>query len=178
MPSLKICKRIRSYEFLKKPSFFQPSTWIYEANTPTLPCVVTCSIARIFWAAITAVGVITVAQTPITSLTLLWHLRIIPYKHTELPLDSEAIIKLLIEVHGYEIFVNGSFNGDPHAGNILVLPDGRLGLIDYGQVSNFLLFVFRCHTPCWRFELPTCISAEMYRVASISWCINDTVWLC
>ena len=27
------------------------------------------------------------------------------------------------------------FNGDPHAGNILLLPDGRLGLIDYGQVK-------------------------------------------
>jgi predicted unusual protein kinase regulating ubiquinone biosynthesis (AarF/ABC1/UbiB family) len=29
----------------------------------------------------------------------------------------------------------GVFNGDPHAGNILLLPDGRLGLIDYGQVK-------------------------------------------
>jgi predicted unusual protein kinase regulating ubiquinone biosynthesis (AarF/ABC1/UbiB family) len=31
--------------------------------------------------------------------------------------------------------VTGVFNGDPHAGNILLLPDGRLGLIDYGQVK-------------------------------------------
>jgi aarF domain-containing kinase len=28
----------------------------------------------------------------------------------------------------------GAFNGDPHPGNILLLKDGRLGLIDYGQV--------------------------------------------
>lgn len=41
-----------------------------------------------------------------------------------------------MDVHGYEIFVDGSFNGDPHPGNILLLEDGRLGLIDYGQVKH------------------------------------------
>ena len=28
------------------------------------------------------------------------------------------------------------FTGDPHPGNILLMPDGRLGLIDYGQVKR------------------------------------------
>ena len=28
------------------------------------------------------------------------------------------------------------FNGDCHPGNVLLLDDGRLGLIDYGQVKN------------------------------------------
>ncbi len=28
-----------------------------------------------------------------------------------------------------------AFNGDPHPGNILLCPDGRVGLIDYGQVA-------------------------------------------
>lgn len=37
-------------------------------------------------------------------------------------------------VHGHQIFVDGAFNGDPHPGNILLTPDGKLGLIDYGQV--------------------------------------------
>jgi len=41
--------------------------------------------------------------------------------------------ELLLDVHGYQIFVNGVFNGDPHPGNILVLQNGQLGLIDYGQ---------------------------------------------
>lgn len=36
-------------------------------------------------------------------------------------------------VHGHQIFVDGAFNGDPHPGNILLTPDGKLGLIDYGQ---------------------------------------------
>ena len=32
--------------------------------------------------------------------------------------------------------LNRIFNGDPHPGNILVLDDDRLGLIDYGQVKR------------------------------------------
>merc|ERR1711920_1038573 len=50
------------------------------------------------------------------------------------PLNGPRIAKLLYEVHGHEIFHNGLFNSDPHAGNVLMLPDGRLGLIDYGAV--------------------------------------------
>mmetsp|Transcript_23139 Transcript_23139/g.34454 ORF Transcript_23139/g.34454 Transcript_23139/m.34454 type:complete len:171 (-) Transcript_23139:131-643(-) len=42
-------------------------------------------------------------------------------------------VDLLLDVHGYQIFRNGQFNGDPHPGNILVLENGQLGLIDYGQ---------------------------------------------
>jgi aarF domain-containing kinase len=51
-------------------------------------------------------------------------------------LNLPGILKLIMDVHGYEIFVDGSFNGDPHPGNILLLDDGRLGLIDYGQVKH------------------------------------------
>jgi aarF domain-containing kinase len=50
------------------------------------------------------------------------------------PLNGPRIAKLLYEVHGHEIFHNGLFNSDPHAGNVLMLDDGRLGLIDYGAV--------------------------------------------
>lgn len=51
-------------------------------------------------------------------------------------LNIPDVLKLVMDVHGYEIFVDGSFNGDPHPGNILLLDDGRLGLIDYGQVKH------------------------------------------
>jgi aarF domain-containing kinase len=51
-------------------------------------------------------------------------------------LNIPAILQLIMDVHGHEIFVDGSFNGDPHPGNILLLDDGRLGLIDYGQVKH------------------------------------------
>ncbi len=52
------------------------------------------------------------------------------------PPNHIRIIDLLAEVHGYEIFELGTFNGDPHPGNIWLMDDGSLGLIDYGQVSQ------------------------------------------
>ena len=36
-------------------------------------------------------------------------------------------------------YSTGSFNGDPHPGNIMLLKDGRLGLIDYGQVKTMTI---------------------------------------
>jgi predicted unusual protein kinase regulating ubiquinone biosynthesis (AarF/ABC1/UbiB family) len=41
-------------------------------------------------------------------------------------------VATLFKVHGHEIFCTPVFNADPHPGNIIVLPDNRLGLIDYG----------------------------------------------
>lgn len=43
---------------------------------------------------------------------------------------------VLVDVHAKQLLVDGCFNGDPHPGNILRCPDGRLGLIDYGQVKR------------------------------------------
>ncbi len=57
-----------------------------------------------------------------------------PYVTAAVPLNHAAMIDTLLRVHGHEIFVDGFFNADPHPGNILLCPDGRLGLIDYGQV--------------------------------------------
>lgn len=52
------------------------------------------------------------------------------------PLNGPRLARILFEVHGHEIFQNGLFNSDPHAGNVLMMPDGRLGLIDYGAVMR------------------------------------------
>lgn len=49
--------------------------------------------------------------------------------------DPARTMETLLAVHGHEILVDGIFNGDPHPGNILLMPDGRLGLIDFGQVK-------------------------------------------
>lgn len=35
-------------------------------------------------------------------------------------------------LYGTMIFEHGFFHGDPHPGNLLVLPDGRIGLLDFG----------------------------------------------
>jgi ubiquinone biosynthesis protein len=36
------------------------------------------------------------------------------------------------EIYGAMLFEYGFFHGDPHPGNLLVLPDGRIGLLDFG----------------------------------------------
>lgn len=51
-------------------------------------------------------------------------------------INLAEIIETVALVHGHEIMVDGCVNGDPHPGNILLLDDGRLGLVDYGQVKH------------------------------------------
>lgn len=60
-------------------------------------------------------------------------------------LNLGTLLQLLVDVHAYEIFETGVFNGDPHPGNIILMPDGRLGLIDYGQVKRIDLDVRRAY---------------------------------
>lgn len=46
--------------------------------------------------------------------------------------DKAALKERLVEAAFQQVFEDGSFHGDPHPGNVLVLRDGRLGLIDHG----------------------------------------------
>lgn len=66
------------------------------------------------------------------------------YQWSEKPINLGEIIDLVNQVHAYEIFMNGVFNGDPHPGNILLCDDGKIGLIDYGQVKRISKET-RCH---------------------------------
>ncbi len=36
-----------------------------------------------------------------------------------------------------QVFIDGFFHADPHPGNILVLPGGKIGLIDFGILGHF-----------------------------------------
>lgn len=58
------------------------------------------------------------------------------YVQSEKLINLGEILDTLLRVHAHEIFQDGAFNGDPHPGNILLMPDGRLGLVDYGQVKR------------------------------------------
>lgn len=60
----------------------------------------------------------------------------VQYSTTDTPLDLGRVLELLCRVEGDQIFIDGKFNGDCHPGNIMLLKDGRLGLIDYGQVKQ------------------------------------------
>src|SRR5256712_13981814 len=44
------------------------------------------------------------------------------------------MIDNLIEFYGDQLLVHGFFHADPHPGNILVRPDARIVLLDYGMV--------------------------------------------
>ena len=49
------------------------------------------------------------------------------------------VSQMLVQAHGAQLLLDGCHNADPHPGNVLVLPDGRLGLIDYGMVGRLPL---------------------------------------
>jgi aarF domain-containing kinase len=50
--------------------------------------------------------------------------------------DIFSLLDTAMRVHGHQIFINRTFNGDPHPGNFIVTPEGKLGLIDFGQVKR------------------------------------------
>ncbi len=50
--------------------------------------------------------------------------------------DPKEILKKGMDCFFQSMLVDGFFHGDPHGGNILVLPDGRLGLIDFGCMGR------------------------------------------
>lgn len=60
----------------------------------------------------------------------------IQYLKTTIPPNTPRIVDSLMRIHGYQLLVDGLFNADPHGGNFLLLPDGRIGLIDYGATKR------------------------------------------
>merc|ERR1712232_1181289 len=60
----------------------------------------------------------------------------IEYLRTSIPPNTPRIVDTLMRIHGYQLLVDGLFNADPHGGNFLLLPDGRIGLIDYGATKR------------------------------------------
>src|SRR5215468_11994642 len=49
-------------------------------------------------------------------------------------IDTRKMIENLIEFYGDQLLVHGFFHADPHPGNILIRPDSRIVLLDYGMV--------------------------------------------
>lgn len=52
-------------------------------------------------------------------------------------LDPNEIAGRLVDVFCEMILRHGFFHGDPHPGNLLVRPDGRLVLLDFGLAKDF-----------------------------------------
>lgn len=60
-------------------------------------------------------------------------------KKKRLKVNLGRALKTLVHVHGIQLLLSGTYNADPHPGNVLILPDGRLGLLDYGMVGRMSL---------------------------------------
>jgi hypothetical protein len=58
------------------------------------------------------------------------------YREQEWVPNIPHIVDVLMRVHGTQLVSDGLFNADPNGGNFLLLPDGRLGLIDYGATKR------------------------------------------
>lgn len=69
--------------------------------------------------------------------TLQMHRLLSMFQKSSLPgINVVDLLDTAMRVHGHQLFVNGAFNGDPHPGNLMLCPDGRLGLVDFGQVKR------------------------------------------
>ena len=49
-------------------------------------------------------------------------------------INTQRMIENLIEFYGDQLLLHGFFHADPHPGNILIRPDARIVLLDYGMV--------------------------------------------
>ncbi|MCC7194216.1 MAG: AarF/ABC1/UbiB kinase family protein [Gemmatimonadaceae bacterium] len=49
-------------------------------------------------------------------------------------LDPKHIVQTLVEIYVQMELIDGLFHADPHPGNVLFTPDGRIALLDFGAV--------------------------------------------
>src|SRR5471032_472476 len=50
--------------------------------------------------------------------------------------DRQALARTLFDTLLGEVMIDGIFHADPHPGNVLLLADGQLGLLDFGSVGR------------------------------------------
>ncbi|MGQ0540779.1 MAG: ABC1 kinase family protein [Blastocatellia bacterium] len=53
-----------------------------------------------------------------------------------LNISPEKVNRLLIKTYLKQLLEDGFFHADPHPGNLLVMPDGRLAFFDFGMVGR------------------------------------------
>ncbi len=50
--------------------------------------------------------------------------------------DPAAVAETVLDLWCRMVFRDGLYHADPHPGNLLVLPNGRIGLVDFGAVAR------------------------------------------
>jgi len=51
--------------------------------------------------------------------------------------DTKRLARKMVEVTIRQVFFDGLFHADPHPGNLMLLPGGVLGIIDFGMSGRF-----------------------------------------
>jgi len=51
-------------------------------------------------------------------------------------LDADGLARELLNSLLRQVVIDGTFHADPHPGNVMLLPDGRLTLLDFGSVGR------------------------------------------
>ena len=59
-----------------------------------------------------------------------------PSALTQPGLNLDAVMRAGVHCYFRQVFVHGLFHGDLHAGNLFVMPDSTVGLIDFGIVGR------------------------------------------
>ncbi len=77
------------------------------------------------------------ARTRVLVTELLHAKRFAEFRDTATDAERGRAGVTLFQTAMWAIFGMGMFNGDPHPGNYLFLPDGRVGLLDFGCVRVF-----------------------------------------
>ena len=54
----------------------------------------------------------------------------------EMGLNRAELAETLVELFYTQVLSDGFFHADPHPGNVFVLEDGRIGLVDFGMVGR------------------------------------------
>lgn len=85
-------------------------------------------VPRIYWSHVTST-VLVMERLDGTSIGDIDALR---ERGLDLPVLAKASAEMLLK----EVFQAGFFHADPHAGNFLVLDDGRIGVLDFGMVGQ------------------------------------------
>ena len=55
---------------------------------------------------------------------------------SEWGVDGTMLARRISDVYGHQILVDGLFQGDPHPGNFIIHPDGRVTLLDFGLTKE------------------------------------------
>jgi len=72
--------------------------------------------------------------------------RLIPFLENASPDRRNRMLTLIAESFCSQIVSHGFFHADPHPGNIIVLSNDRLGLIDFGCVERFSPKIYALYT--------------------------------